>query len=779
MCMRYNGIIAAAALLLIVSCSDGAFERTSNGFKAETVLCNVQVECYSPSIVRVQKYPLGHPCPDVKSYAVVKTPESVSFKVKEGRDGIVTLRTKVLTVSFDTKTSVVEVCDDQGRRLIAEKPGTFVLNPVELPGGDRYHVAQTFILDDDEHIYGLGQHQQGNFDQRGCHVHLEQVNMEVAIPIAHSSKGYALFWDNSSITDFDDSAEGMKFESKVGLKSDYYVIAGGNADGVVAGIRDLTGQVPMLPRWSFGFNQSRERYTSQEEIISVVRRFRELGVPLDGIVQDWQYWSEDHHYWNALRFGNPNYPAPKGMMEDIHAMNAHCLISVWPSMGPGTDVFRDLESEGLLMRHDSFPPHMGVKNYDAYSPRAREIYWDYMKRGIYDAGVDGWWLDATEPERQGDVEEGWDYITADGPYRDVSNAYPLVSTGGVYDSQRAYDSSKRVFILTRSAFAGQQRYGTQVWSGDVVARWDVLAAQIPAAINFSLCGMPYWNCDIGGFYVPGEIYPGGNANAQYHRLYIRWMQLGVFTGMMRSHGTSTPREIYNFGEPGSFDFETQETFINLRYRLLPYIYSASHDVTAKGASLMRPLFAEYPDDEQTYSIGDEFFFGKGLLVAPITTPTDSRDVYLPEGEWIDFWGGAKVTGGVSFKYFSTLDTMPIFVRQGTILPIGPTVMYSDEKPLDSMQIRIYTGADAEYELYEDAGDGYGYEQGESSVIRFAWDDDTQTLSVKAREGSYPGMLQERDFNVVLVRGNAGIGLDNESSDMKVHYNGAEINVTIQ
>lgn len=771
--------IVALLMLATVSASAGAFKRTGTGFKASAGDCNVQVSCYGPNIIRVEKYPLGTDCPEVKSFAVTKVPGDCRVKVMKRRGNIV-LKTNQLVVTLDLKSSVVKVTDRAGKELSNEKPGGFRLEPVPDVQADRFKVSQTFVLDEDEHIYGLGQHQQGHFDMRGTHVHLENVNMEVAIPIIHSSKGYALFWDNTAVTEFDDSPEGMKLESVVGRKSDYYVIYGGSADGVVAGIRDLTGQVPMMPLWSFGFNQSKERYGSQEEIVGVVERFRELGVPLDGIIQDWQYWSTDFNYWNAVEWGNPGYPDPEAMLERIHSLNAHCTISVWPSFGPKTNIYKDLEAAGVLMPHSTFPQGYGVRNYDPFKEGSSEIYWSYMKKYLFDAGIDGWWLDATEPERQPPIlDEDLDYETPFGTFRDLRNAYPIATVGGVYDAQRASDNAKRVFILTRSAAAGQQRYGSQVWSGDVVARWDVLAAQIPAAINYSLCGLPYWNLDIGGFFVPGELYPEGNANPGYRRLYLRWMQFGAFTGMMRSHGTSTPREIFNFGEPGSFDFDAQAKFINLRYRLLPYIYSASYQVSSASASLMRPLFAEFPDDGNVYSIPDEYFFGKSILVAPVSTDDNFRTVYLPEGNWFDFWNGGVLQGGREFTYDCALDSMPLFVPAGSIVPVGPAVEYASQKPWDSLQIRIYPGADAEYELYEDAGDGYGYLDGESSVIRFVWDDKAGKLTVEAREGGFPGMLAERDFNVVLVREGAGTGLDNEACDVKVHYDGSAVTAAIK
>ena len=534
----------------------------------------------------------------------------------------------------------------------------------------------------------------------------------------------------------------------------------------------------MFPLWSFGFNQSRERYVSQDELVGVVKKYRDLQIPLDGIVQDWRYWGEDHADWNAIEFRNPLFPNPKKMLDEVHSLNAHAMISVWPSFGPATNPYKDFERHNKLMAHETFPQNSGVKVYDAYDPVARDIYWKHLNEQMFSIGMDSWWLDATEPEHNPIKEEDYDYQTYLGSFRKVRNAFPLVSVGGVYDHQRTVTSDKRVFILTRSAFAGQQRYGAQSWSGDVVAAWDVLRNQISAALNFSLSGIPYWNSDIGGFYTANH-FPGGVKNPAYQELYVRWMQFSVFTGMMRSHGTNTPREIFQFGNRGDWAFDAQEKMINLRYRLLPYIYSASWDVTSNGGSLMRALFSDFPTDKKVLDLGDEYMFGKSILVAPVTSTSRSRSLYLPGGtRWIDFWTGEMQDGGREITRNAPVDIIPLYVKAGSIIPVGPSVQYATEKPWDNLQIRIYPGADGEFILYEDEGDNYNYEKGKYTTIRMTWNDRKKQLTIYPCEGGYDGMLKERNFRITLVNGQDGLGLDNVSQTVNVAYKGKKLNIKL-
>ncbi len=731
---------------------------------------DIAVEWYTPSVVRIQRFPAStHP--EKQSFSVTAAPEKVDFKIKADDDAL-TLSSEELTLRYEPAADRMVFLRADGSRLLEEKSGSSRFVRIDDHGKPSYRVAQTFVLDADEPVFGLGQHRHGLWNQRNSTQHLRQENMEIAIPMVQSPKGYALFWDNCSPTDFTDNAGGMTFDSRVGDMIDYYFIYGATSDGVIARWRGLTGHAPMYPLWSFGFSQSRERYRSQDELVDVVKRYRSLGVPLDGIVQDWQYWGEDHHYWNAVEFLNPLFPDPKRMMDEVHALNAHAVISIWPSFGPSTSIFKKLEAEGKLMGHMTFPQDFGTRVYNPFDSRARDIYWGYIKDNMVKIGMDGWWLDATEPEHSPIKEEDYDYETGSGTFRRLCNAFPLVSVGGVYDSHRRDYSAKRVFILTRSAFAGQQRYGAQSWSGDIEASWTTLRRQIPAALNFSLCGIPYWNSDIGGFYTRGDYPDNPLANPDYRKLYTRWMQFAAFTGMMRSHGTNCPREIFNFGSPGDEIFDAQAKAIRMRYRFIPYIYSTAWEVTSAGASLMRPLYADYGADRRSTGVDDQFLFGRSVLVAPVVTPQDGRKVYLPAGnEWIDFWTGRRHKGASRIVADAPVDIIPLYIKAGSIIPVGPDVQYASEKPWDDLVIRIYPGADAEYTLYEDEGDNYNYEKGSYSLIRFKWNDADRTLTVADREGSYKGMLKKRRFMVSVVDETNGHGLGGDIADGVIKYNG--------
>lgn len=749
-----------------------AVRRLNNGVQVETGTVCVELECFSPSIIRVKKYPAGT-APQKQSLTVTMQPEGVKYKLQE-KDNRVVLTTSELLVSMDITQNCISFTTKDGKTLLTEKASSTGFTPFKDAGSSTYRVHQSFLLDAGEAIYGLGQHQQGKMNQRNQTLLLQQANTEICIPLIHSIKGYALFWDNYSPTTFTDNEQGMSFDSAVGDLCDYYFVYGGDADKVVAELRNLTGQAPMFPLWSFGFWQSRERYVSQDELVSVVKKYRDLKIPLDGIVQDWRYWGEDHKNWNAVEFRNPLFPDPKRMMEEVHRLNAHAIISVWPSFGQETGIYAELKQRNLLMEHETFPQENGVRVYDAYNPEAREIFWRYMNKNMFSVGMDGWWLDATEPEHSPVKETDFDYQTHLGSFRKVRNAFPLVSVGGVYDHQRQVSSAKRVFILTRSAFAGQQRYATQAWSGDVISDWEVLRNQISGALNLSLTGIPYWNSDIGGFFSAYK-FPEGIKDPAFHELYVRWMQFAAFTGMMRSHGTHTPREIFNFGERGYWAFDAQEKIINLRYRLLPYIYSTSWNITSGGGSLMRALFSDFPEDKMVAEAGDEYMFGQSILVAPVTSTEKKRSLYLPEGaQWVDFWTGDIQQGGQEITREAPVDMIPLYVKAGSIIPVGPSVQYTTEKPWDDLQIRIYPGADAEFILYEDEADNYNYEKGEYTTIRMTWNDKNREFTIHPRQGSYAGMLQNRNFRVVVVDKQQGLGMDNESCTTNIEYTGKKV-----
>ena len=774
---------------------------------------DIEVQFFAPAVARVIKSPEGVAY-EKQSLSVIAKPEKVSFKA-DIQDNKIVLNTSELSVSVDTGTGIVSYFSKDGKSLLAEKSGMQFID-FDDAGTKTYQVYQPFILDKEEAIYGLGQLQNGKMIQRNMTKNLIQGNVEDVSPFFQSTKGYGVFWDNYSPTLFTDNEVETSFRSEVGDCVDYYFMYGKDADGVIAQVRSLTGQAPMFPLWTYGYWQSKERYKSQEEVVDVVRKYRELGIPLDGIIQDWQYWG--HNYlWNAMDFQNPTFNNPQKMIEDVHAMNAHMAISIWSSFGPMTKPYRELDKKGMLFNFttwpqsglESWPPNMeypsGVRVYDAYNPEARDIYWKYLNDGIFKLGMDAWWMDSTEPDHLDWKPEDMDTKTYLGSFRKVRNAYPLMTVGGVYDHQRAVTSDKRVFILTRSGFLGQQRYGANVWSGDVASTWESFRNQIPAGLNFSLCGMPHWNSDIGGFFA-GHYNKSWNddsasKNPLYQELYVRWLQFGTFNPMMRSHGTDVYREIYKFGKKGEPVYDAIEKMIGLRYSLLPYIYSTSWEVSNRQSSFMRALMMDFVDDRKVWDINDEYMFGKSILVAPIThaqyTPeavvkvseeegwnrdgakktktdvavdfmeTKSTNIYLPAGTlWYDFWTNEKHEGGKEITKETTLDVIPLYVKAGSIIPVGPQVQYATEKPWDHLELKVYAGANGNFILYEDEFDNYNYEKGVYTEIPISWNNTSRKLTIGARKGAYEGMLKNRKFTVTLQDG----------TQKNVDYNGKAISV---
>ncbi|MGV3705598.1 MAG: TIM-barrel domain-containing protein [Arcticibacter sp.] len=794
-------------LLLIASLSLNAqtFQRTEMGIKARYGNGEVDVRFYSPSIVRILKFP-GVGGKAKESLSVIKAPEKVSFSVKQEGD-LLQLATSELIVVYHQKSGQFSYRTVGRGDLLKEKDSGTSFKPFDDAGSPTHTITQAFVLDKDESIYGLGSQQNGKMVQRNLKLNMIQGNTDDYVPFFQSVKGYGLFWDNYSPTVFEDNAVSTSFKSEVAEAVDYYFMFGGNADGVIARMRDLTGQSPMFPLWTYGFWQSKERYKSQNELVDVVKKYRQLGVPLDGIIQDWQYWG-NNYLWNAMEFLNGDFYNPKKMVEDVHAMNARMIISIWSSFGPQTKPYKEMDRQNMLMNFqtwpqagtDTWPPNMdypsGVRVYDAYNPAARDIYWKYLNKGIFSLGMDGWWMDSTEPDHLNFKPEDFNNKTYLGSFRKVRNAYPLMTVGGVAQRQKAESQKKRVFILTRSAFAGQQRFGANTWSGDVTASWQALENQISAGLNFSLCGIPYWNSDIGGFFL--SKFPRKLEDPEYRELYARWLQFGAFTPMMRSHGADAPREIYQFGSKGDKVYDAIEKFIHLRYRLLPYIYSTSWAVTARQSSMMRALMMDFAADKKVLDINDQFMFGQFFLVAPVTKPmyikagqsgavpvedfssVKSKEVYLPQGtSWYDFWTGEKLSGGKVVRKDTPLDIMPLYVRAGSVIPMGPKVQYAGEKKWDELEVRVYRGANGRFTLYEDENDNYNYEKGAYSIIDFEWNDAKSVLTINARKGSFSGMLKNRKFRIVLVgEGKAISGEAAASFDREVNFSGKKVSVKI-
>ena len=738
---------------------------------------DVKIEFFTPSIVHVVK---GQP---TKTLVVTAKPMEKGWSASNGQ-----WKSKELTVKQDA----------QGNLTFLTAKGTVLLQEKNC---DIKEARQTFTLDKDEAIYGLGTIQNGKMNRRGERKRMEQSNLEDFMNVLQSIKGWGIYWENYSPTLFEDNANGMTFDAEVGDGVDYYFMYGGSADGVIAQMRYLSGDVPMFPLWTFGYWQSKERYKTARETEGIVDQYRSLNVPLDGIIQDWQYWGSNY-LWNAMDFLAEDFSNGKQMIDNVHKKHAHFMISIWASFGPQTQQFRELDEKGLLLPIETWPqsgishiwpPDMkypsGVKVYDAFSPVARDIYWKYLKT-LYDYGTDAWWMDSTDPDFFNPKESDYAHPVTGGTWRSLRNAFPLETVRGIYQSQRQDDRGKRVFIMTRSSFAGQQHYGSNMWSGDVNSSWDMLRKQVPAGLSYTLTGNPNFNTDIGGFFCGSYNTRGGGSapkNPQFQELYVRWMQYGLFCPVFRSHGADAPREIWQFGKKGEPIYDAIEKQIRLRYRLIPYLYSIAWQVTSNNDSYMRPLFADFAADKTVWDMTDEFMFGHSILAAPIVNPqyTEERIIrtnemtgwnrqnatengstgavdftatktatkYLPKGaQWYDFWTGQRYQGGQNVELQTSIDRVPMFVRAGSILPLGPEMQYVGEKSWENLELRVYPGANGSFVLYEDEGDSYNYEKGTYTTITFDWSDKSRTLTIGARRGSYPGMLQSRTFTVVMPDG---------------------------
>ena len=793
--MKRRSVLAALLGLVAMAVNGSPVEWQAG----ETV---VKVEFFTPSIVHVVKEQ------PTKTLVITAKPENVAVTQKDN-----TWKSSELTVKLEPETQTLVFMTNKGKVLLREK-GISMVRKTE----DEFEVSQSFFLDKDEAIYGLGTIQNGKMNRRGEKIRMEQSNLEDFQNVLQSIKGWGLYWENYSPTLFEDNAEGMSFTSEAGQGIDYYFMYGGSADGVIAQMRYLTGDVPMFPLWTYGFWQSKERYKTAAETESIVDQYRALQVPLDGIIQDWQYWGSNY-LWNAMDFLSEDFATGPQLIKNVHAKHAHFMISIWASFGPQTQQFRELNEKGLLMPFETWPqsgishiwpPVMkypsGVKVYDAFSPEARAIYWKYLKT-LYDYGCDAWWMDSTDPDFFNPRESDYAHKVYGGTWRSQRNAFPLETVRGIYQSQRKDDRGKRIFIMTRSSFAGQQHYGSNMWSGDVASSWDMLRKQVPAGLSFTLTGNPNFNTDIGGFFC-GSYNTQGPASApknpQFQELYIRWMQYGLFCPVFRSHGADAPREIWQFGKKGEPVYDAIEQTIRLRYRLIPYLYSTAWQVTSNNESYLRPLFSDFATDRNVWDMTDEFMFGNSILAAPVLDPQytqekviredamtgwDRKDVrgkmddgscvdwsapktvtkYLPKGAlWYDFWTGKQYRGGQRLELSTSLNRVPMFVRAGSILPLGPEMQYTGEKPWDNLEIRLYPGADGTFTLYEDEGDTYNYERGIYSTIPFHWNDHSHTLTIGNRQGQYPGMLTNRKFTVVMPNG----------TSQTVNYNGKEVAVQL-
>jgi alpha-D-xyloside xylohydrolase len=688
-----------------------------------------------------------------------------------------------------------------------------------VPDGEAFEAKLELIFAENEALFGLGSHEEGYGNLRGRSRELYQQNMKIVLPYFVSTRGYGLLLDCCSLMTFRDDALGSYWWADVVDELDFYFIHGRTFDEVTRGYHSLTGTAPMLPKWAFGFAQSKERYVNAEEVIAVVREYRRRRIPLDVVVLDWKSWP-DGPCFGEKAFDPGRFPDPAGLTRALHELGARLMVSIWPIMTNGGSNQRELLSRGLMLGNQS--------TYDAFKPEAREVYWEQARRGLFSKDVDAWWCDCTEP-----FEADWFGAVKPEPHQRLLmnveaakkyldqrliNAFSLLHSMGIYEGQRRATAKKRVLNLTRSAYAGQHRYATVSWSGDICATWDALRRCIPEGLNFCAAGEPYWTVDVGGFFVRndralwfwrGDYDEGcrgltdfsarepdpndsGCRDLGFHELYSRWVQYGAFLPIFRSHGTDAAREIWRFGEPGNPFYDSIARSIRLRYRMLPYIYSLAGQVTLGSRMLLRAVALDFPEDPATHILTDQYLFGPAIMVCPVTTPmyfgprsvpltgvAKTRRVYLPKGcDWFDFWTGVRFVGGTEVTAAAPLNTIPLFVRAGSIVPLGPDVQHTAEGQPDPIELRVYPGVDGAFTLYEDEGDGYDYEAGAYSTIQASWNDLGRTLSIGVRNGAFRGMLKERTFRVVCVSPGKGTGMEADAEWRELLYRGKECRATI-
>jgi alpha-D-xyloside xylohydrolase len=738
------------------------YSLRSRGIEIPFGLGKLIVEFYDSNIVHVSHIPQGVELKE--SFVVVAKPRDALFTVEE-KDNVINISSDEISVSVDVRNGVI-VFRFGSVEVKEIARGSYDVNAY----GVRYSAfEQMFEIEQDSSLYGLGQHAgfsaHGVFNYRNHTVYLVQRNTDIAVPFLVSSAGYGILWDMYSMGVVESREKTLRVWFEAGDYLSYYIIYGPEIDRVIAGYRWLTGKAVMLPKYAFGYWQSKERYASQEEIVSVARMFREKGIPIDIIVQDWRYWGD--YGWNAFRFDEKIYPDPKKMVEDIHRLGLKIAISIWPIFEKKTDIYREAKEIGCIMAGGA--EDYGVIN--VFKSGCREWFWKKISEVFFSIGIDGWWLDASEPEvgprliyatwQKGlDIDNGEKMIK-------YLNLYPLQETKAVYEGQRR-ESDKRVLILTRSGFAGIQRHGVVNWSGDITADWTTLRTQLWAGLNYSISGLPYWTTDIGGFF-------SGNPDTEgYRELFIRWFQWGAFCPIFRVHGTYYPKEPWRFGKEVE---EILVKYIRLRYRLLPYIYTLAWMVYEKDYTIMRPLVMDFRDDRNVYNIDDQYMFGPFIMVSPITTPsTFEREVYLPRGLWHDFWTGDVLSGGRKLKVRASLDTIPLHVRAGAIIPLVPATMKSGMEAVSEIELRVYRGRDSEFAIYIDDGESYDYEKGIYSLIPIKWIDSEKKLIFGDKIGSMD--IGNLKIKIVFVEKGKGIGLEEAKPDIEILYEGKRKEFTV-
>ena len=717
-----------------------------------------------------------------------------NFSIAEKGNQII-ITTAKLKILVNKNSEAITYSDLQNNVILAEaNEHNKVMQDTTVAGIQTYSCATTFQSPAGEGLFGLGCHPLDSLsiNYKGRNQDMAIKYLTGAVPVMLSTKGYGLMWDNYAESKFygaENNNTQFTYISESGKMVDYYFFYGPAFDNIINSYRNLTGRAPMYAKWAFGLFQSQDRYKTQEEVLAPAAAYRKAHIPVDVIVQDWYYWYPlpiGSHVMNPI-----TYPNPKAMVDQLHNEHFHAMISIWPCFGSGTNNFNALKAAGNLtsITWDNFLVHTRDTYYDAHNPKAREMYWDQARDSLIKRyGWDAWWVDQCEP----DTEDPNDRKKANfytGKGIDYFNTYSLMHTVGLYNKWRRDIPGKRIYLLTRQTFAGQQRNAATLWSSDISSTFHDFKDQVTQGINACSSGIPYWTSDIGGYItrtnstgIPDWTRP------DFRELFTRWFQFGTFCPIMRIHGRGE-RALFS----KNWDEETRIIllkFDDLRYRLLPYNYSLGAKVTLDNYTIMRSLPFDFRKDTAVFSIPDEYMFGPAFLVNPVTeqlysndpanTSTKTRKVYLPKGaDWFDFWTGKKLSGGQAIDAAAPIDIMPLYVKAGSIVPMGKVMEWATQKPEDTIELRIYPGADGSFTLYEDVNDTYNYENGQYATFTFKWNDAAKILSITNRKRSFPGMLQKRIFNVVVVNENKGAGVaETRQTDKVVMYNGKDVNIKL-
>jgi alpha-D-xyloside xylohydrolase len=789
--------MASLAFLFIINAGSAqikSYKKTDFGvsLKLEKGLMNVYL--FNNDLVEV-KYTVLDDMPEKKSLVVLPAKSYLKNFATSDNDKDVIVTTSRLKIHIDKKTNAIAYADLKGNIILSEADTNGKqMRDTTIVGIDTYACSTSFQSPNDEALYGLGCHPTDSLsiNYKGRNQDMAIKYLTGAIPVLLSTKGYGLLWDNYAESKFyggEKNNSQYTYVSESGKMVDYYFFYGPSFDHIMDLYRNLTGVAPMYPKWAFGLFQSQDRYKSQKEVLSVKDNYRKNHIPVDVIVQDWFYWS-------PLPIGShvmypERYPDPKAMVDELHKANIHAMISIWPCFGKGTQDYDQLKKAGYLssVTWNNFFVHSIDTYYDAHNPGAREMYWDQARDSLIKRyGWDAWWVDQCEPDTE-DPNDRKKAVFYTGQGTDYFNSYSLEHTKGIYKKWRRDIQNKRIFLLARQAFAGQQRNAATLWSSDITTTFSSFKNQVPQAINACVSGIPYWTSDIGGYL--SRVSPEGIpdwSQPSFRELFTRWFQFGVFSPIFRIHGKGE-RALFS----DNWDEHTKKILLkydDLRYRLLPYIYSLSSEVTKNNYTIMRSLAFDFRNDPNVYNIPDQYMFGPAFLVNPVTqqlySGVDSnksgttRKVYLPKNtNWIDFWTGKKLKGGQTIDAPAPIETIPLYVREGSIVPMGPLVEYATQKPADNIELRIYPGADGHFTLYEDANNTYNYEKGEFATFDFNWNDKAKELSISERKGTFPGMLKTRKFSIVVVAENKGTGENRTvKPDKVVDYNGKAIQIKL-